>query len=76
MSDHHRPADYQVDEVYQCRRCGDEQVVPSCYAARMPCPRCGGFVDKAGESYPADSSEWDEVRTKDGHWINKNDMTV
>jgi len=39
----------------------------------MPCPQCGGYVESLGESYPANSQDWDERRVGDinSPWINE-----
>lgn len=61
MNDYRRPADYQIENHYRCSLCGGETSVPSVYDGPATC-RCGGSMQFAGESYPADSSEWDEYR--------------
>ncbi len=65
--DDYRPADYQVEDIYNCYSCGKEWVSPSCYGIDEQCS-CGGRFIKTGESYPADPSEWDEQRDPDGEW--------
>jgi len=72
-SDYYRPAHYQVNQLYRCRDCGDEQEVPSGHRAQMPCPKCRGWVERAGETYPGNHRDWDEVNVK-GRWINKRDI--
>lgn len=61
MNDYRRPAEYQIDRIYKCQKCGDEQSVRFGESAVMPCYHCKGFVTFSGESYPH-SSEWDEER--------------
>ena len=72
-SDYERPAFYQVNRIYRCRACGHEQEVPPGFSAQMPCPMCGGYVDRVGESYPGDPDAWDEVKVGNT-WVNKNDI--
>lgn len=62
----YRPADYQVTIHYRCNNCGSETQMESCYGVG-DCP-CGGQFVEQGESYPADSSEWDEQQDPDGEW--------
>lgn len=63
----YRPAEYQINNVYRCTSCGSEIEVP-CDQIATRCT-CGGDYDYAGESYPGDSSEWDEERSScDGQW--------
>lgn len=66
MSDRYRPADYQVNKIYQCDRCGGEIEQVSIYGVG-PCD-CGGRLIECGESYPADSQDWDEERRDGGEW--------
>ena len=66
ISDYYRPADYQINNIYRCDTCGNEIEQPSCYDVGN-CS-CGGSLIQCGESYPADSSEWDEQRDPDGEW--------
>jgi hypothetical protein len=61
MNDYRRPADYQIKHHYTCVACGEGVETESCYGAPMLCP-CGGRYEFSGESYPADSQEWDEER--------------
>jgi DNA-directed RNA polymerase subunit RPC12/RpoP len=64
--DHERPAWYQINTLYRCQKCGNEQDVRAGESACMPCQRCRGFVVKVGESYPASRHDWDEER--DGYY--------
>lgn len=61
ISDYRRPADYQIDHVYQCDHCSAEAVLSSFYAGPTNCA-CGGRMMQVGECYPADSAEWHEER--------------
>ena len=71
-ADYERPAWNQIDDIYQCRKCSREQIVQAGFSASMPCPYCGGFVDRIGERYPASPDDWDECRdTQDGEWRRK-----
>lgn len=73
-SDYERPAHYQIERLYQCRRCRHEQRVSAGLSPSMPCPRCGGWVDRIGESYPASADDWDEYRDAvSGPWRRKDD---
>ena len=65
--DDYRPSEAQVRHHYQCGSCHQEIEVESYYAAPTIC-HCGGEMWFAGESYPADSREWDEQRDPDGEW--------
>jgi hypothetical protein len=56
-----RPSSSQIHNHYRCRECGNETEVESFYAAPETC-FCGGRYESAGESYPADPSEWSEER--------------
>jgi len=68
-SDYRRPADYQINDIYECATCGAESEQVSIYGAGH-C-MCGGSLVKVGESYPASSDDWDECRdTQDGAWRN------
>jgi len=60
--DYERPAWYQISTLYRCRACGREQEVSAGMSASMPCPDCGGYVVRSGESYPASADDWDEER--------------
>lgn len=71
--DYERPAWYQIERIYTCTKCGHEQRVSGQFQAQMPCPDCGGFVQSAGESYPASADDWDEVKIGDA-WVNKKDI--
>ncbi len=66
MSDYYRPAQYQITNIYECQLCGREYQIESTFGAGA-C-ECGGSLAFCGESYPADSSEWDEQRDPDGEW--------
>jgi DNA-directed RNA polymerase subunit RPC12/RpoP len=71
-SDYRRPADYQVERDYRCRRCGHEQRPLAGDSAMMPCPQCGGYVEMIGESYPSNADDWDESRDDiNGDWHNE-----
>ncbi len=59
-SDYRRPADYQINDVYQCDRCRREVEQVSVYGVGQ-CS-CGGNLQKVGESYPASAEDWDEER--------------
>ena len=65
-SDYYRPADYQVIVHYRCDKCGAETEQPSCYGVG-DCS-CGGQFIRNGESYPANSDDWNEQRDPDGEW--------
>ena len=60
-SDYRRPADYQIYKHYRCRSCGNETETEYFYAPPSSC-RCGGRMDFAGESYPANADDWHEER--------------
>ena len=64
--DDYRPSQAQVHDHYRCDSCGKEIEIESFYTVG-PCS-CGGFFQKVGESYPANSAEWDEQRDPDGEW--------
>jgi hypothetical protein len=59
-ADYYRPADYQVNHIYQCNTCRREHEQSSIYGVGK-CP-CGGTFQQVGESYPASVDEWDEER--------------
>ena len=65
MTDRYRPAEWQIDVIYECRSCGARTEMQSCYHPGS-CA-CGGVFVEAGESYPGDVAEWDEERV-DGEW--------
>lgn len=60
-SDYRRPADYQVTHHYQCTACGTETAAESFYEGPAAC-YCGGRMEFAGESYPANADDWQEER--------------
>jgi len=66
-SDYYRPADYQIIIHYKCNSCGAETYQESFLDGVGYC-FCGGQFVPGGESYPADSNDWDEQRDKDGEW--------
>jgi len=66
MNDYYRPSAEQITVHYKCNTCGAETSQESCYGVG-DC-NCGGQFAECGESYPADSSEWDEQRDPDGQW--------
>jgi ribosomal protein L37AE/L43A len=69
MSDYRRPADYQINDHYECSSCGQKAEQVSIYGVGQ-CS-CGGSFVKTGESYPASSDDWDEQRdTCDGQFYN------
>lgn len=73
-TDYERPAWYQIDSIYQCENCNHEQIVRAGFSAIMPCPMCGGYVSRVGESYPGNVDDWDEVRSGydiNGEWVRK-----
>ena len=77
-SDYERPAWYQIHKIYKCTKCGHEQDIPQGYSAQFPCPYCGRFVARIGESYPASANDWDEERINsrgqrdiNGNWSQK-----
>jgi len=77
-SDYERPAWYQIEKLYRCKKCGYEQRMPQGYYAQFPCPMCKGFVERIGESYPANADDWDEEKTNsrgqrdvNGNWHQK-----
>lgn len=61
-----RPAEYQVDKIFRCQKCRNEITVG--FQEHYDTCACGGQYDECGESYPADSNEWDEERGPDGDW--------
>ena len=65
-SDYYRPADYQITIHYRCNSCGAETEQESCYGVGN-CS-CGGQFVECGQSYPADSNDWNEQRDPDGEW--------
>jgi len=65
MNDYYRPADYQVEGEYVCRKCNQEKRVPMNHNA-PEC--CGEEMMKCGEMYPADVNDWEEQRDPDGEW--------
>jgi hypothetical protein len=68
-SDYRRPADYQVRQIAKCSACGREGEYMNDQQVDGTRCRCGGSLQVIGESYPADSEEWDEERdTQDGQW--------
>ena len=66
MNDRYRPAEYQINDIWECSRCRQRIEMASAYSAGA-CG-CGGEFVHVGESYPADVSEWDEERGQDGEW--------
>jgi DNA-directed RNA polymerase subunit RPC12/RpoP len=69
-SDYYRPSESQIRHHYKCSTCGAETEIESCYSADA-C-HCGGRMQFSGESYPADSREWNEERdTVDGEWHSR-----
>ena len=61
--DHVRPAWYQVRQIGRCTSCGQEHEFSADETVDgRACYSCGGRMAQAGESYPADSREWDEER--------------
>lgn len=60
MKDHLRPADYQINNVFRCTTCHRETEISSIYDVGR-CG-CGGDMELIGETYPANSAEWDEER--------------
>ena len=64
--DDYRPSEGQIRHHYKCQSCGRETEVES-FSSVGRCG-CGGEMAMIGESYPADSSEWDEQRDPDGEW--------
>lgn len=62
----YRPADYQVNEIYECERCKHQTESNSFYTIDQ-C-HCGGRLMLLGESYPADPNEWDEEQDRNGEW--------
>ena len=67
MNDYYRPSAEQVDTIYRCDSCGKEVRVVSIYSAPKMCD-CGGNLQEAGVSYPADPADWDEERDEYGEW--------
>lgn len=61
-SDYRRPADYQINHHYKCRSCSREIEIQSFYAPPKVCRACGQGLEFVGESYPANSDDWDEER--------------
>ena len=60
--DYEKPAWYQINKIYECQSCGYRQEIPLGMMAQMPCPCCGGWVTKIGESYPSNADDWDMER--------------
>jgi hypothetical protein len=60
MNDYRRPSPDQINIIYRCNSCRSEQEVESCNAYQPNC--CGLPMVESGESYPSDSSEWNEER--------------
>ncbi len=72
IGDYRRPADYQIEKHYKCKRCGMEQHPMAGNSAIMPCPQCKGYVEKVSESYPSNAYDWDESRDNiNGQWRNE-----
>ena len=69
--DYYRPAEYQINKHYVCKRCGDEREVNSYYSVGK-C-HCGGYYSCTGESYPSSHNDWDEAKDRNGNWYNRND---
>lgn len=65
-NDNYRPSQAQINDIYECDRCGQSLELNSGYSPGR-CS-CGGTYTQVGESYPADSSEWGEQRDPDGEW--------
>jgi hypothetical protein len=66
-SDYYRPSENQIRHHYKCDTCKAEIELMFGDSADT-CP-CGGTMRFSGESYPANSDEWDEERdTQDGEW--------
>lgn len=66
MSDRYRPSENQIHKRFRCQNCGIEIEVG--FQESYDTCSCGGRFEESGESYPADSSEWDEERGPDGDW--------
>ena len=67
-SDYLRPSEQQIRHHYKCGSCGREQEFYSDQHVEGSSCYCGGFLTFSGESYPADSNDWDEERGRDGEW--------
>lgn len=69
--DDYRPSEDQIYHHYRCNKCGRTTEIPSFYSpgdiSDGECS-CGGYFDKIGESYPANSDDWAEQRDPDGEW--------
>lgn len=61
MNDYRRPSQDQIENHYRCSSCGSETSASSYYAGPAIC-YCGGALQFVGESYPADSRDWNEER--------------
>lgn len=68
MSDYYRPADYQIRQIAKCSTCGREDAYLNDQQVDGTRCVCGGSLRVVGESYPANSDEWDEQRDPDGEW--------
>lgn len=68
-ADYRRPADYQVRQIAKCGSCSAESEYVNDQLVDGGRCGCGGTLRVIGESYPADSNDWDEERdTQDGQW--------
>lgn len=71
-ADYRRPAWYQVEREYKCKKCGMQQKPCAGSSAIMPCPSCGGYVELQSQSYPANVDDWDvSRRDTNSPWINE-----
>ncbi len=64
-SDNYRPSEQQISHHYTCVLCrktfetDSQSSAPDC---------CGREMNFSGESYPANSDDWNEQRDPDGEW--------
>lgn len=66
-SDYLRPSANQINTIYRCASCGSEHEIEVWNGSVPVC--CGANMQVSGESYPANSDDWEEERdTQDGEW--------
>ena len=66
--DDYRPAEWQIRQVARCNQCSRESEYDSQQSLSGARCYCGGELIVIGESYPADSRDWEEQRDPDGEW--------
>ena len=64
-SERYRPSDSQIHNHYRCNSCQRYTELELFFAAPM-C--CGEEMAHTGESYPANSDDWDEELNDSGDW--------